>query len=60
VALRNEVDLEELREHLLSVVQETMQLEHISLWLRQPERHATDQAHRLEPPGPTSIGLSLD
>jgi hypothetical protein len=33
--LRNEVDLSQLREHLLGVVQETMQPMHVSLWLRQ-------------------------
>jgi hypothetical protein len=32
--LRNEVELDKLREHLLSVVQETMQPAHVSLWLR--------------------------
>jgi hypothetical protein len=32
--LRNEVDLEQLREHLLTVVEETMQPTHVSLWLR--------------------------
>ena len=32
--LRNEVDLSQLHEHLISVVQETMQPAHISLWLR--------------------------
>jgi hypothetical protein len=36
--LRNEVDLTTLREHLLSVIQETMQPAHVSLWLRKPER----------------------
>jgi hypothetical protein len=32
--LRNEVDLEQLREELVAVVTETMQPSHISLWLR--------------------------
>jgi hypothetical protein len=32
-ALRSEVDLDHLREHLLSVVEETMQPAHVSLWL---------------------------
>jgi len=32
--LRSEVDLDELREQLVTVVQETMQPAHISLWLR--------------------------
>ena len=36
--LRQEVDLDQLREQLLGVVQETMQPEHVSLWLRPPER----------------------
>ena len=35
--LRNEVDLSQLREHLITVVQETMQPAHVSLWLRKPE-----------------------
>jgi hypothetical protein len=37
--LRNEVDLATLREHLVAVVQETMQPTHISLWLRKDEQH---------------------
>jgi hypothetical protein len=39
--LRNEVDLDQLREHLLEVVQETMQPTQVSLWLRQPTHRAT-------------------
>jgi hypothetical protein len=33
--LRNEVDLNQLREHLLTVVQDTMQPSHVSLWLHE-------------------------
>ncbi len=36
--LRSEVELERLREHLVAAVEETMQPEHVSLWLRPPER----------------------
>ena len=35
--LRQEVDLDQLREQLLVVVQETVQPTHVSLWLRSPE-----------------------
>jgi two-component system NarL family sensor kinase len=37
--LRNEVDLDQLHDHLLTVVQETMQPETVSLWLRQVEAY---------------------
>ena len=39
--LRNEVDLNELREHLLSVVQETMQPASLSLWIRSVKQPAS-------------------
>jgi hypothetical protein len=35
--LRQEVDLDQLREQLVAIVQETMQPAHVSLWLRPPE-----------------------
>jgi hypothetical protein len=47
--LRNEVDLGQLREHLLNVVQETMQPEHVSLWLRSPQRHTEEPRHLVKP-----------
>ena len=37
--LRNELDLNQLREQLIQVVEETIQPTNISLWLRPPERH---------------------
>lgn len=46
--LRNEVDLNQLREQLLAVVQETLQPAHVSLWLRQPERRTGKSPPRLE------------
>ena len=50
--LRNEVDMQQLSEHLLTVVEETMQPAHVSLWLRPAERHAGEQANRMESGGP--------
>ena len=38
--LRNELELSQLREHLLTVVQDTMQPSHVSLWLRKPSNMA--------------------
>jgi hypothetical protein len=37
---RDEVDLDRLAEALLVVVEETIQPEHVSLWLKEPERHS--------------------
>jgi hypothetical protein len=38
---RDEVDLERLQMELISIVQETMQPEQVSLWLRQQSDHST-------------------
>jgi len=54
--LRNEVDLDQLHEHLLAVVQETMQPERVSLWLRQPTRKATPSLQASEP-SPAEVGV---
>ncbi|HEY6539298.1 MAG TPA: hypothetical protein VIZ18_00095 [Ktedonobacteraceae bacterium] len=42
--LRTEVDLAALSEHLVEVVQETMQPASVLLWLRPPAHHGTPQA----------------
>jgi hypothetical protein len=49
--LRNEVDLNTLREQLVAVVQETMQPTHVSLWLRKPERKFSYADSKEERPG---------
>jgi hypothetical protein len=49
-ALRSEVDLEQLRDQLLAIVDETIQPVHASLWLRPRERQPGAAAVRLEPP----------
>jgi hypothetical protein len=42
--LRNEVELSQLSEHLVTVVEETLQPTHVSLWLRKPEKNIQSNA----------------
>lgn len=47
--LRNEVDLAATREHLLTVVEETLRPAHASLWLRPPEPKSVSSPLRNSP-----------
>jgi hypothetical protein len=44
--LRSEVELTQLSEQLVEVVEETMQPEHVSLWLNRHEKYKEHQAHQ--------------
>jgi len=46
VTLRNELDMDQLREQLVVVVQETMQPAHVSLWLRESEHKSNPNTVR--------------
>ena len=51
--LRQEVDLNQLSEHLLTVVQETMQPSHVSLWVRRTETRSL----QADKPSPEEAGV---
>jgi hypothetical protein len=54
--LRQEVDLDQLQNHLLAVVQETMQSAHVSLWLRTSEQDGKQRAPWRATPSGSSEG----
>ena len=54
--LRNEVDLQQLRERLVTVVEETMQPSHVSLWLRSSEHDGKQRAPWRTTPASSSEG----
>ena len=54
--LRNEVNLTQLREHLLAVVQETMQPTFVSLWVRPPAHEGTQRAPWISNPSGSTEG----
>ncbi len=49
--LRSEVDLNQLREHLVAVVEETMQPTFVSLWLRPTQQDGKRKPWSANPPG---------
>jgi hypothetical protein len=54
--LRNEMDLEQLREQLIAVVQETMQPSHVSLWVRKRDRANVPSPQVGKPPNEKAEG----
>lgn len=50
--LRHEVDLSQLREHLITVVQETMQPSHVSLWMPPVQGHGNFLTPDRQAPSP--------
>jgi hypothetical protein len=54
--LRNEVDLTQMSEHLVAVIQETMQPAHLSLWLRSVAAESKQSATWSTPPPASERG----